>query len=205
MVNKSKSNWSKIIIGVVCVFVLGVVGYFGLNMQKDNKPQVVFNDDVLQLGMSQDPNDLLKDWDAESIECCKYVDVNGVETAVVTKPGEYTVYFTAINKGYETEFKKKVNIIDDVPPVFENVASEVNVEYENDYDPSLGVKAVDNVDGEIDFDVVNLDSSSPQKIIVEFTAKDAAGNQAKATTTINVNAPACPTSATFNWEKGICE
>lgn len=203
----SKGSKGKVILFAVFVLIIiGVIAvYFVLIKPKENQPQVIFNDDVLQLGMSQDPNDLLKEWNAESIECCRYVNASGVESTVVTTPGEYTVYFTAVNKGYVTEFKKKVNFIDDVPPVFENVNEEVDVEYATEFDPLSQVKAIDNVDGEVPVSMTQLDTSTTQHIIVEYTAIDAAGNEAKASTTYNVIAPVCALNTTFNWDQGVCE
>lgn len=118
MEKKAKVN-SKVMWVAICgvVGIAAVFGYFQLNKPadntQDNNTQAIRKDEVFELGLNQDPTELLKDWDTEEIECCKFVDAAGNESTEVTEPGEYTMYFTTTNKGYVTEYKMRVNVVDD--------------------------------------------------------------------------------------------
>lgn len=78
------------------------------------------------------------------------------------------------------------------------------MDYGTEYNPEGNVKAIDNVDGQVEVVINKLESSTPQKIMIEYFAKDTAGNETRANSIINVKAPGCAVNATFNWETGDC-
>lgn len=201
-----KTTKGKVILFVIAVLLVacGAFGYKAyIDYQESFKSSIDFKD-IHEIGLSEDLILGLITWfNADTVDIVRIVDANG---AVVDKPtvGKYTIVFEAVRNGKATEFKKEITFVDDIAPVIENVVPEVEIDYGTEYNPEGNVKAIDNVDGEVELVINKLESSTPQKIMIEYFAKDTAGNETRTNSIINVKAPACAVNASFNWKTGDC-
>lgn len=79
---------------------------------------------------------------------------------------------------------KEAEPVDTVPPVISG-ADDVAVEFGASFDPMAGVKAVDDVDGDVTGAVKvsgdTVDTSKPGAYTLVYTVSDAAGNEASVT------------------------
>lgn len=102
--------------------------------------------------------------------------------------GEKTITVTyAADTSLTATFKvtvKEAEPVDTVPPVISG-ADDVAVEFGASFDPMAGVKAVDDVDGDVTGAVKvsgdTVDTSKPGAYTLVYTVSDAAGNEASVT------------------------
>lgn len=102
--------------------------------------------------------------------------------------GEKTITVTyAADTSLTATFKvtvKEAEPVDTVPPVISG-ADDVAVEFGASFDPMAGVKAVDDVDGDVTGAVKvsgdTVDASKPGAYTLVYTVSDAAGNEASVT------------------------
>lgn len=102
--------------------------------------------------------------------------------------GEKTITVTyAADTSLTATFKvtvKEAEPVDTVPPVISG-ADDVAVEFGASFDPMAGVKAVDDVDGDVTGDVKvsvdTVDTSKPGAYTLVYTVSNAAGNEASVT------------------------
>lgn len=200
-----KTTKGKVTCSIIALLII-VGGFYGFNeytkYQESMRSKVDFLD-AEQIGLSEDLMNLVIAYDADTVAVVRIVDENE-KVVDVPSIGKYTIIYEAVKNGKATEFKKEITFVDDIAPIMENVVPEVEMDYGTEYNPEGNVKAIDNVDGEVELVINKLESSTPQKIMIEYFAKDAAGNETRANSIINVKAPGCAVNATFNWETGDC-
>lgn len=87
---------------------------------------------------------------------------------------------------------KEAEPVDTVPPVISG-ADDVAVEFGASFDPMAGVKAVDDVDGDVTGAVKvsgdTVDTSKPGAYTLVYTVSDAAGSEASVTRVATVKEP----------------
>lgn len=200
-----KTTKGKVTCSIIALLII-VGGFYGFNEYtkylESMRSKVDFLD-AEQIGLSEDLMNLVIAYDADTVAVVRIVDENE-KVVDVPSVGKYTIIYEAVKNGKATEFKKEITFVDDIAPVIENVVSEVEMDYGTEYNPEGNVKAIDNLDGEVELVINKLESSTPQKIMIEYFAKDTAGNETRANSIINVKAPGCAVNATFNWETGDC-
>lgn len=204
MRNSIKTTKGKVTVGIL--FVLITVGtMFGLaeymKYQESIKSNVVFTD-ITAIGLSEDLMNLIVTYDADTVAVNRIVDAN---EKVVDEPtiGNYTIVFEAVSNGHATEFKKAITFIDDEGPEILGT-SDREIDYAAEINLLDGVTAKDNVDGIVEVTSTPLNNKLVGIQPVEYTAKDAAGNESKLIINVTIKEPACAVNAKWNGEDCIC-
>lgn len=125
------------------------------------------------------------------------VSLSSTGTVDTSKPGSYSVVYTATNQRGETSTKKiTVTVIDAIkdttPPVISDIA-DIVLNQGNAYTPSVaGASAYDSHDGDVPVYIVSsdVDTSKAGTYHIVYGAKDAAGNESTKTITVTVKAVA---------------
>lgn len=204
MKNFMKTTKGKLILTVIAL-VLVIGGAFGYNAyaeyQESIRSSVVFKN-TEELGLSEDLMTLIDTFEADTVAVNRIIDAN---EKVVDKPtvGRYIIVFEAVSNGHATEFKMEITFIDDVAPIISG-PSDKEIEYAAEIDLLDGVTAEDNVDGMVEVTSSILNNKLVGIQPVEYTAKDAAGNESKVTVNITVKEPACAVNAVWNGEDCVC-
>lgn len=204
MRNSIKTTKGKVTVGILCILIT-VGTMFGLaeymKYQESIKSNVVFTD-ITEVGLSEDLMNLIVTYDADTVAVNRIVDAN---EKVVDEPtiGNYTIVFEAVSNGHATEFKKAITFIDDEGPEILGT-SDREIDYAAEINLLDGVTAKDNVDGIVEVTSTPLNNKLVGIQPVEYTAKDAAGNESKLIINVTIKEPACAVNAKWNGEDCIC-
>ena len=151
-------------------------------------PVITHTMPVLKTGDTFDYTKYVKVTD--NLDPSPYVSVNtdGIDTS---RPGVYTCYVLATDASGNTSsatFDVKVtdDYVDTVKPVIS--AKDVTLELNDSFDPSKGVAATDDHDGNINYEITSNDVNAGKvgTYHVTYKATDAAGNVATKTITVTV-------------------
>ncbi|MDN3450069.1 DUF5011 domain-containing protein [Planococcus sp. APC 3906] len=112
-----------------------------------------------------------------------------VDTA---KPGVYYLEYTAADKnGNSITAKRKITVVDDQKPSILG-AKDLSVLLNSAFDPKAGIKAEDNVDGNLTTSI-QISGTVNTKVVgiypVKYSITDASGNQSSMTVNITVTLP----------------
>ncbi|MEG0165378.1 hypothetical protein [Anaerorhabdus sp.] len=209
MKNFMKTTKGKITIGILCILVI-VAGAWGFTeytkYQEATRTTLLFRETNI-LGLSEDPLDFVEATDADEIQLLKIMNgdlIMQAEEFQTLLPGEYVFVYGATRGGKETQFKIDVKVIDDEAPVISGAADK-EIEYAAEIDLMSGVAAEDNIDGMVEVTSSILNNKLVGIQPVEYTAKDAAGNEAKLMINVTVKQPACAANAIWSGEDCVCD
>ncbi|MEF9968130.1 MAG: hypothetical protein RR766_06395 [Longicatena sp.] len=209
MKNLMKTTKGKITIGILCILVI-VAGAWGFTeytkYQEATRTTLLFRETNI-LGLSEDPLDFVEATDADEIQLLKIMNgdiIMSPEEFQTLLPGEYVFVYGATRGGKETQFKVDVKVIDDEAPVISG-PSDKEIDYATEIDLLNGVTAEDKIDGMVEVTSTILNNKLVGIQPVEYTAKDAAGNEVKLMINVTVKQPACSANAIWNGEDCVCD
>ncbi|MGL4662782.1 MAG: immunoglobulin-like domain-containing protein, partial [Culicoidibacterales bacterium] len=122
-------------------------------------------------------------------------------TVDTTKVGTYTLTYTVVDKaGNSTTFVQSITvkakvIPDTEKPVLSGIAPTVELIEGDTFDPTAGISATDNIDGDVTSKIVvsgTVDTTKTGTYTLTYTVTDKAGNSTTATQTVTVKAKVIP-------------
>lgn len=136
------------------------------------------------------------------------VEVKGLESLDVKKPGEYVLIYTVSDTaGNSVEVQRKIHVVDKEKPYISLTDGTVEVEAGEEY-IELGYTAIDNVDGDITAKVEvtgEVDISKPGEYTLTYTVTDSSDNSYSVTRLVKVIDTTAPNLALEGGEKIVIE
>ncbi|MCI6271520.1 MAG: DUF5011 domain-containing protein [Erysipelotrichaceae bacterium] len=173
------NNKIKIIVGVICLLVLCVAGYFFLNQKKEKVYDITYPE-ALDFEYGSDLNSLITVSNADSLTI-KVVDTDNAEVKEIKLNTEYKLEITVFDKDKSTTlYKEGIKFIDTTAPVIEVKTKEVEIPV-NHVVIKAEATATDNYDKtvKVDIDTKEVDVTKVGTYKVYAIAKDTAGNESK--------------------------
>ncbi|WP_065429045.1 MULTISPECIES: immune inhibitor A domain-containing protein [unclassified Bacillus (in: firmicutes)] len=136
------------------------------------------------------------------------VEVTGLESLDVTKPGEYVLTYTVSDTaGNSGEVQRKIHVVDEEKPYISLTEGNVEIEVGDEY-TEPGYTAIDNVDGDVTDKVEvagDVDTSTPGEYTLTYTVTDSSDNSYSVTRIVKVIDTTAPVLALEGEEKIIIE